>query len=315
MSKKKIGLIVAGAAVLLIVIVIGIVIFRIDALVRSTIEKEATAQLDLNTTLDDADVGLLSGSVTLDDLAIANPEGYSASHIFELGQVNVDVSYSQLTSDPVRIGQININSPTLTIERSGQTLQDLANINLRDLLSRLDMSSDPDATKLIIDQLSVANARVIIRPGIPELDEEYAITIPDLQLNGIGNAQGAQNGAEIGRVAADLAMALTRKAAESEDLPPEVRAVLSGDLKGILNEYAGKLSERVQGELREQLGDLGGELGGTVGDAATRAIGGDLDGAVDDAARDIGDEARDRLNENLGGLLGGRKKEPTTQPR
>src|SRR5690606_4622099 len=104
----------------------------------------------------------------------------------------------------------------------------------------------------------------------------------------IGTADEAQNGAEIGRVAADVAMALTRKAAASEDLPPEVRAVLSGDLQGILDDYAAKLSERVQGELQEQLDSLGGELGGELGD---RIKGGDLEGAADDAAG----KAKDRL--------------------
>src|SRR5690606_24748899 len=192
---------------------------------------EGTAQLSLATTLGDADVSIFGGSLTLDDLAIANPDGYKSPVLFELGQVNVGVNYGDLMDNPVRVRDININSPRLVIERSAEGL---ANINLRDLMARLDTSSEEPTTKLLIDKLTVTGTNVVIRPNIEGLDEEYSVTIPDVTLTEIGTADEAQNGAEIGRVVTEVAMALAREAAASEELPPELQALLAGDLSSIL---------------------------------------------------------------------------------
>ena len=310
---KKIILISLAVIVVLIVVGIVVVAYRIDGIVRQTVEREGTNQLDLTTTLANADVGLFSGSLTLDELAVANPEGYSAPRLLELGQIHVGVSYGQLTGDPVRIKSVTINSPRLTIERGGQGLADLAKLNIRDLMDRLDTGEptpEGEATKMIIDQLTVSRAQVVIRPNVPGLDEEYAITIPDVTLNNIGTGDEAQNGAEIGRVTADVVMALARRAAASEDLPEEVQSLLEGDIRSIANQYAAKLGAEVRQELEQHLGELGTGVGG----AAEKLLQGDTKGAVDDAQKKAGETIQQEAQNRLGGLLGGRRTPPATQP-
>ncbi len=229
-----------------------------------------------------------------------------------MGQVNVKVGYSGLTSEPVRIDQININSPALVIERNpgdGGIAEQLR-VNLQALLENLDLESETEPTKMLIDQLTVTGTRVAVRPNIEGLDEEYALVLPDITMRNIGSGEGAQNGAEIGRVTADVAMTLARKAAESQDLPPEVRAVLAGDLSAVLAEYGDKLGEEVKDRLVKELGtQLGGELGDTAGRAIDKALEGDLQGAAGDAANDVVDQGKKRLEdearEGFGRLLGG----------
>src|SRR5688500_7526493 len=136
---KKIILISVGVVLLVVVVGVVVLLARIDGIIKSTVEREGTTQLDLATTLQDADLSIFGGSLTLNELAIANPEGYSSPVMFELGQVNVGVSYGDLTDEPVRVKTISINSPRLVIERSGEGLANLAKINLRDLMENLDM--------------------------------------------------------------------------------------------------------------------------------------------------------------------------------
>ena len=320
MSKTKKIILIAVAAVLVLVVGgVAILAARLDGIVRGTVESEGTSQLSLQTTLKDADVSLFGGNVTLDKLAVANPSGYTAPDILQLGQLNVGVNYLDLTKTPVRVKDINITAPKLTIERSGDGLKNLANVNVRDLLKNLQTDPNAETTKLLIDKLTVSRAQVVVRPNIAGLKDEYSLTLPDVVLNDIGTADEAKNGAEIGRVTADVVMALAKKATESEDLPPEVRAALSGDLKGILNDYAGKLGDKVKGELQSQLKDL--NLDGTAaGDAAGKLLQGDTKGAVDDAKGQAGkqlddakNKAGDELKKGTGGLLGGKK--PTTKPK
>lgn len=309
--KKKIILISIGSVLVLVVAVVLILVARLDGIVKGTVEREGTAQLDLATTLRDADVSIFGASLTLDELAIANPEGYQAPHLFELGQVNVGVSWGDLMSEPVRIRTININSPTLVIERSGEGLQDLGKINLRELLARLDTSSE-SSTKLLIDQLNVTETKVVIRPNIQGLEPEYVVTIPDVTLSGIGTAEGAQNGTEIGRVATEVAMALAQRAAESTDLPPELRGLLAGDLKSMLEQYKGKLREEASQRLQAELGDLQEKLGADVTGAAEKLLQGDTKGAVEEARQKTGEAVNREVERGLNDLLGGRR--PATQP-
>ena len=312
---KKIILISLGVVVLLVVVGVAVVFSRIDSIVRTTVEREGTAQLDLATTLQDADLSLFGGSLTLDKLAIANPEGYSAPVIFELGQVNVDVSYGELMDEPVRIGNISINSPRLVIERGAGGLDQLARINLRDLMDRLDTSSDEPTTKLIIDELTVSGTEVVIRPNIQGLQEQYVVRVPDITLTEVGTADEAQNGSEIGRVISEVAMALAQRAVESEDLPPELRGLLAGDLDAIVNQYKEKLSQELQSKIQEQVGDLKEKLGEDLGGAAEQLLQGDANKAVEDVKQRTGDAVNREIERGIGGLLGGRRSgDPTTQP-
>ena len=143
--KKRTKIILGSVAGLVLIAVAAVLILaaRLDGIVRAVVEREGSSQLKLATTLGAADVSILGGSVTLNELAIANPEGYQDPHIFELGQVNVAVGYSELMGDPVRIRDININSPRLVIERGEQGL---AQLNLRDMLSQLETSSSESET-------------------------------------------------------------------------------------------------------------------------------------------------------------------------
>lgn len=316
-KTTKIILASAGGLVLVVVVVLLVLVARLDGIVRSTVEREGSAQLKLATTLGAADVSILGGSVTLDDLAIANPKGYQDPHIFQLGQINVAVSYGELMDDPVRIRDININSPRLVIERGGQGLRDLARINLRDMLGQLESGGESE-TRLVITRLNVTDTQVVIRPGIEGLQEQYSITIPDVTMTEIGTTDTAKTGAEIGRVVTDLAMTLARRAAENSELPPELRALLAGDLESILADYRQKLSGEVRQRLEAELGDLRERLGPEAGAAAEKLLQGDTGGAKE-AVEAATQRARENLQRDaergIGELLGGRRStQPTTQP-
>lgn len=313
--KKKIILGSIAGVVVIVVAAVLIVVARLDGIVKSTVEREGTAQLKLATTLDNANVSILAGSLTLDELTIANPEGYSAPHIFELGQVNVDVSYGELMDDPVRVQSININSPRLVIERGGAGLSELGKINLRELLAGLETGGDSQ-TRLLIGQINVTGTQVVIRPNLQGLDEEYVVTIPDVTLTEVGTAQEAKNGTEIGRVTAEVAMALARRAAESSELPPELRGLLAGDLQSILEQYKGKLNEAVRQRLEAELGDLREELGPEVAGAADRLLRGDGGGAVEETRQKVEEKVQGEVQRGLNDLLGGRRRtgDPATKP-
>lgn len=230
---------------LLIIIVVAVLFWRLDAIVRSTVESQSATQLNVPVTLKSASVSLFGGKVGLKDYALGSPQGFNAPSMFRLEGVDVEVAYSQLTRQPIRVGLIDIRKPQLVLEQSN------LKFNIQALMDQMPASaggaSSGDPVRLIIDKLRISDAGVTIKPGIPGLKDEYVISVPTLELSRIGTDATAENGAAIREVVLKVITALAAEAAKSEGLPPEVRQVLAGNLKGLIDEKAKAVEDQLRG--------------------------------------------------------------------
>jgi uncharacterized protein involved in outer membrane biogenesis len=257
--------IVLGVIALVVIVVLAIY-FSLNGIVRSTVQKQATSSLNLKTTVGSANVSLIGTSLGLSNVQIASPQGFSAPEMFTLDGLQVDVSLGQLRQDPIRIAAINIKQPTLVIEQSG------GKFNFQALMSQ-PSKAPPDNSqpmKLIIDDLVVSDAKVVLRPGIPGVAQEIPVTIPTLEMKGVGTGEGNQNGAAIKDVVMDVITALSSKAADSDQIPPEVRQLL----KLNVDQIAAQLKDQVTQQIGKITGDLTKKLPGDVGKSIDQSIGG-----------------------------------------
>ena len=271
--------------VILLVIAGAGVFFYLDRIVKSTIETQATSSLSLTTTLNSASLALLGGKVNLSQLQIGSPKGFTAAHMFEMGDLGVNVDYGQLTKEPVRIKQIVIKQPKFVLEQAD------GKMNFKAVMDSLP-PTDPNKKiiKVIIDELTVTDAIVDVRlgniPGLGEL-KPIEVKVPSMTLKNIGNSEGSQNGAAIKDVVMQVATALAGKAGDSANFPDQ----LKGMLKSNLNDVAVKLG----GEFTKQLGGI------------TQSVQGELNKIVPgvDVSKFIPKDLD--AGKALGGLLGGDK--------
>jgi uncharacterized protein involved in outer membrane biogenesis len=161
--------------VALLVVVVGLVWFNLNGIVRRTVETQATKSLELQTTLGGASVSIFGGSLKLDDLKIASPAGYNAPQMMSLGEAKVNVSLGELRGDPIHVRSITIDQPRVVIEAKGTKL------NFQTIVDKQSSDkSEPqgEPLKLIIDNLSVTGTQVALRHGldVPGLKPEYALT-------------------------------------------------------------------------------------------------------------------------------------------
>lgn len=293
-SLKWIKWVILGVVVLVIG---GLLIFwvNLNSIVRRTVQSQATASLNLETTVGGANVSLLGGSLGLSNVQVASPQGFDAPRMFTLVGTSVDVTYGELRKDPVRIDQIVINKPNLVIE------QKEGKFNFKVLMDQQSSEpSDAEPLKLIIDEFQVNDAQVALRPGIPGLNNEIAIPIPSFTLSDIGTADDAQNGAAIKEVVMLLVTTMAGKASESDKLPPEVQLLLKGDVEQLAKDMAVKYGGKAIEDLKKNLPP---EIGGVVG-------------GVLDASKEGKDPGK-AIEQGLRGLIDsqGKKQTPTTQPR
>lgn len=252
------------AVVALLVVAVGAIWLSLGHIVRTAVEREGTKSLRLATTLNSATVSLLGGKLGLHGLGIASPRGFSAPQMLDVGKTRVDVRYGELRKEPIHVDALTIEKPRLVIEQSGGAL------NFRKAMELLPQS-DPNKPpmKLVIDRLDVRDAQVVIRPGLPGLEHEIVVPVPALTLKDIGHGKGAHNGAAIKEVAMQVIGALAAKAAESDGVPGEVKALLHlnvAQLAGALGADAARnLAAALPGGLGKKLpvnpADVGKDAG------------------------------------------------------
>ncbi len=247
--------------VLLIVVAVAAVYLSINVIVRSVVQRQATASLGVPTTLGSARLSLAGGNVQLNDLLVGSPAKFTAPDTFTLGGIAVTVNYGQLTGTPIHIQQITIDHPALFIEQVGGALNLKA---LMDQMPQTPQTSGGQPTqpiKLVIDELDLNGAQVTFMPGIPGLAETMQVSVPSMTLKNIGNSDGSQNGAAIKEVVLQVATALAAKGADGAKLPPEVKMLLSGQLNGLSQQLGAEFNKQFQG----LAGSLGKQVQGKVG--------------------------------------------------
>jgi uncharacterized protein involved in outer membrane biogenesis len=236
----------------LIVIAGAVVYFNIDRIVKDEVEKQGSASLRLNTTLNSARLSLFGGKVDLHGLAIASPKGFSAPHMLELGDGGAEVAYGELRKEPIHVKSLTFDKPKLVIEQSGGAL------NFKKAME-LQPTSPPDKKpmKLVIDEIKVQDAHVLIRPGLPGVANEIDIPVPSMTMKAVGAGKGSNNGAAVKDVAMQIITALAGKATDSDKIPPELKALLHLNTAQIATslgmEAAKQIGVNVPGDLGKKL--------------------------------------------------------------
>lgn len=154
---------------------------RLDSAIESELEAAATQAFGTNVTVGDVRIEVMDGSVTIEDLAIANPQGFNATHAFVFGSIEASVDFKSMSVDRVILddarifveekgGRINVQelkksvesrvSEAVTVDESGP--REELNIELflmRGTTATLESDSFQKLAELDIDPIEMRNLR------------------------------------------------------------------------------------------------------------------------------------------------------------
>ncbi len=198
---KKIAL---SALILLIVALVAAYFVR-NILVKKAIETGSTYALGVETDLSSASLALRGGSLELNNLVVANPEGFAAKDFLSLRRGMIVVEAGSILGNHVVIDSFVIEGGTLNLEqvdRKGNFLVLLDNIK------RLDMSSSGPSKKYRIGLIAVRDVSVAGSLSLLGKNYEKSFTLDDFSLRNVGG----DDGATISQVAATLMKTLISKA-------------------------------------------------------------------------------------------------------
>lgn len=275
-------------AVIVILLIAGII--YIDTVAKTAIEKGATYAMGVETTVEDADIGLLSGTSSLSGLNIANPPGYTSPHLLNMKNSSVQVNYSALRGEVVRIPSMTMSGLDLYIEkRKGKSNIDVVIENLQRFESAEKPADDAGGTRFIFDEIIITD--IMVHTSLLPIGGELAkveLPIDEIRLTNIGS--DSDQGMVLGQLTNVIFKAILAAIIHNGvNLPGDLLADLTNGLGGL-----------------KPLGDLGiGVLTGT-GDLI-QGIAGGVQDVLDGVGKGLDDLGKG-IGEGLGNLLGGDKK-------
>ncbi len=282
------------AIIIIIVVVLGFalggVVLYIDTIARHAVERGATTALGVTTTLDSADVGILSGEFSMQGLNVANPDGYQSPQFLDMNSGAVQVSLGTLREETVLLPHLTLDGLDLNLEkRGGKANYDAILDNLKKTEETDEPAPDESGKRFVIEKVTITDIMV----HIDLLPEGGALTRTELPIERI-ELTNVGSESEKGALLSDLSGVL-------------IKAILTavvnkaGDLPGLaldgLEQGLGQLSSI--GEIGVQFtGESLTQITGGIGDLGEN-ISGEAGKALEDAGKQI--------QKGIGGLLGGNK--------
>ena len=210
----KVLLILLAVFVLLFAIGATVVCTVFDSALRKTVEIVIPKVTQCKTTIGSIHTSFLRGAITINDLAIANPEGFKTDTVINVGTIHIDVDMSTLLKDKIIVEEVLIDNLQCTYEMKNLKESNITvlqnNINAflpqkteeekqaaeqkkqealakakAEAEARGEVYEEPKGIKVQIDKVNVNGSKVRISAVILS-GSSITLALPDIELKDIG---------------------------------------------------------------------------------------------------------------------------------
>ena len=198
--------IILGVVVVVAVVAVIILIGSLDKIVKNVIESSGSELMGVPVTVSGVKIKLTSGSGEITGLKIANPPGYKEKDAFRMDMIRVAIAITSLSSSPIVINDLTIDSPIVNLE-----VKENKQSNLQELMDNINRNSDKADQKaaeeqpktesgapaepilLAFKKLSIKGVTVnIIKESSG--DKVQSLTLPAIELTDVGGNEGVTPG-------------------------------------------------------------------------------------------------------------------------
>ncbi len=239
-----------------VIVLVGAVSWLfIDPIAKAGVEKGAGFALGVETSVDDLDLSLISGDLTMDGLTISNPEGFKSPHLMRYEHFELNLQPGSVFSDTIVLEKFQMDGLEVNID------QKLTKNNISVILDNLkkfeseDKEKSPSQKKLQLDHLLINNvvANVHVLSG-REDSKPITIKIDKIELKDV--TTGQDDGILISDLTAKIVVAVINAIVENgevnipDDLNKSLKAGLA-DTKKALESAADDLLKKASAELEK----------------------------------------------------------------
>lgn len=192
---KKLLIFVAGLIVLC-GIVLGVIFFQLNHLIKVAVERYGSDIAGVEVTLGMADISPMSGEGSLSSFAIANPPGFKSPKAFQANSITITVDKASLDTDTIVITEMSIDGPHIDYELAG-TSNNFAVIQSH-IKKKLASSSAKNAENafdkkvIVISDLYIKRGSISVTAPVIA-GEAYKVVLPDIHLQNLGKGDKPGN--------------------------------------------------------------------------------------------------------------------------
>jgi len=226
---KILRVIVLAILVLIAVILVAVNLFA-DRAVRVGIETAATRTLNVEVSVSDVDLSIMSGKLVLHNLLIGNPPAYQNDKLLVLKNAEIEVDVKSLLSDVVNIRDIRLDGVDVIIEQQG-----VSGNNLHDVLQAIsDDTKEGEGKKLHIDNLEISDitVKVNLMPNSGQA-ESVTLTLSPIRMTNLG----ADNKLDTAALSGEIVLAIANAVVEEGIgvLPTDIVGTMTSTLSKTIN--------------------------------------------------------------------------------
>ncbi len=273
--KKLVKILVGIVIVLVVVVLVGVLTlpFTIGPVVRTAAVLGGPVALGVPVSVGDVKLRPLAGNLTISQVKVGNPEGYSQNKAFAVDNIEIGLKTSSLFSDTIEITKIQIDAPAISYEsKDGKSNFDVMLANAKKNAEEQKAKKPEErrsSRKVLIDEFSLNSGKVSFTSGLT-MGKALMIPLPSVTVRDIGKASGGASFADaltqvVNGILGGLTQAITGAAGSAADL---LKGLEGGAAKGASDALKGATSGATE----------------AVGDAAK---------AAQDAAKGATDAAKD----------------------
>jgi len=225
--------------------------------IKQQIEQQGSKFMDTQVSVYSVDLALAEGRLTINDIDVENPAGFSQSDAFSLESITLDLG--DISSEPYTVQTVNINAPEILYEVDVSGKGNLLVLK-ENLMKHLPKSEAPPKDTqgknplVIVDNVTVSNVRLKLNfeqlnTGDLKIDKKvYEITLPTFNAGAIGKPNSLpadQIGAAIANKMLDNIIAQAKKEAKNRLEEEAKRKAMEK-----INEEKEKLKEKAAEKLK-----------------------------------------------------------------
>jgi hypothetical protein len=219
---------VVGAVALAALVAVGAWLYlSLDFVVKRALETYAPEILQASVELDEVKLSPADGAGALRGMRIGNPQGFRAPHAATVGTIELAIDPATVAKDVVLVRRIAVERPSITYEPGARGSNfEVLQRNVERYIGAATSKAKQDGRRLIVDSLTIRNARVTYAPQVGRGTATIAFDLPDIQLRNVGKGRGGVTPGELAKVVVD---ALVARIAEVM-----ARAAVQRGLEGVL---------------------------------------------------------------------------------
>jgi len=201
--KKAITYVIGGILGVVILIVL-VVMFRLNTIVKSGIEEIGTEMTGTAVTVDRVIISPFSGNGRVTGFRVANPEGYDHEYAIEVDGFAIELEIRSVFSDEVIVNEIAISRPAIVME------QKLIGNNITSILGNIRSVSAGETTdkRLVIEHFLLTDGSVDMYLDIGG-ERSFHAEIARIEFNDLGRGGGQE---AVENIVQEIAEQLAREA-------------------------------------------------------------------------------------------------------